>query len=380
MSSGLELFTADRLPQLSWPASEDAHYARRYLLAFMQAGPQHFISNVQQTQVLIARLAETIVPLTITDFHPENSYVCSPYGHYIRYGGYEETRHVMRPLLAATLRAAIRPLDLWLRYSAFDRVVMVNNWLLSTNLYPQLSAEAIGDLARALPELFADRAIVFRSVDAYQNPLLFHQLRQAGYRMILSRQVYYQEPEIALGKKQVRIDRKVLRSHPYTLSDDLYGSNDIARITELYSQLYLDKYSRMNPQFSEVFVHHLWQNHLCYFRVFRFEGRIDGVLAYYIRNGVMTPPIFGYDTSLPKEVGLYRLLSLQTLLEAQAHGIRMHASAGVGQFKRLRGGVAVSEYNAVFDRHLPAYRRAPWAFLEQVSERIARPLFRHYGF
>ena len=36
----------------------------------------------------------------------------------------------------------------------------------------------------------------------------------------------------------------------------------------------------------------------------------DDLLRYYVRNGVMTTPLFGYDTTLPPSAGLYRLLSI----------------------------------------------------------------------
>ncbi|MGQ0517184.1 hypothetical protein ACT453_43635, partial [Bacillus sp. D-CC] len=36
---------------------------------------------------------------------------------------------------------------------------------------------------------------------------------------------------------------------------------------------------------------------------------IDGVIAYFIRNGVMTTPILGYDTTSDQQQGLYRILT-----------------------------------------------------------------------
>ena len=36
---------------------------------------------------------------------------------------------------------------------------------------------------------------------------------------------------------------------------------------------------------------------------------IDGVIAYFIRDGVMTTPILGYHTNSDQQQGLYRILS-----------------------------------------------------------------------
>jgi len=104
------------------------------------------------------------------------------------------------------------------------------------------------------------------------------------------------------------------------------------------------------------------------------------VMGYFVRNGVMTQPFFGYDTTLPQKIGLYRLLTMVTLLEGMEHGLMVHASAGVGPFKKLRGGMPVIEYNAVYDRHLPLGRRLPWSVLKVLSDKIAIPVFQKYGF
>lgn len=93
----------------------------------------------------------------------------------------------------------------------------------------------------------------------------------------------------------------------------------------------------------------------------------------------MTQPVFGYDTALPQSVGLYRLLSAQVFAEAREHGLAMHLSAGAGGFKQARGATPTPEFLAVVDRHLPLYRRAPWALLESVGTRVGLPLLRRYG-
>ena len=76
-------------------------------------------------------------------------------------------------------------------------------------------------------------------------------------------------------------------------------------------------------------------------------------MGFFIRNGAMTQPLFGYDTSLPQEEGLYRLLTLITLQEGVQRNLLVHASGGVGKFKKVRGGKSVTEYNAVFTSIYP---------------------------
>lgn len=367
--------------EVAWPDSYDGRYARAYLTPFFEQAPHRLIANVYNTELRVAQVGDLVLPLTLSDFHPANSYVCSPYSHYVSYGGFEEVERLGNPAAERLIRLLLRPLAAFLRRQELDRVVYVNNWLLSTNLYPAIEPAQIVELAEALPGYFPDRPVIFRSVDGYRNPQLLDTLSRCGYRMVLSRQVYYQDPWVARTKKQFKVDRSVMRRSQYRFVDAReLGAAAIPRLCELYRLLYLEKYSTYNPQFTENFVRIALERQLLTLWALVREGCIDGVVGYFVRNGVMTQPFFGYDTRLPQELALYRLLSLKTLLEGEERGLLVHASAGVGPFKRLRGGVATIEYNAVYDRHLPAARRLPWTLLKVLADKIAVPLFRHYGF
>src|SRR5258706_13153155 len=97
-------------------------------------------------------------------------------------------------------------------------------------------------------------------------------------------------------------------------------------------------------------------------------GQINAVIGFFIRNGVMTQPLFGYDKSLTKEEGLYRVLTLITLQEGIERNLLVHASGGVGKFKKVRGGRSVIEYNAVYYKHLPIKRWGPWQLIRAISK------------
>jgi len=199
--------------------------------------------------------------------------------------------------------------------------------------------------------------------------------------MVFSRQVYYQLPDEALGKKQTKLDLSKYRKSQYRLLDDTQLSpTDAPRFAHLYRLLYLEKYSYFNPQFTETFFRLALEQGLFTFKAFAAKGRIDAVMGYFWRNGIMTQPIFGYDTHLPQSSGLYRLLSTQVVLEGQQGQLLINCSGGVGQFKRLRGGRPALEYNAVYSRHLPQKQRLPWLALQQLLNRVAAPVIQKYGF
>ncbi|RLT42087.1 MAG: GNAT family N-acetyltransferase [Chloroflexi bacterium] len=376
----VQFHTSKNTDQIVWPETEDGSYARRYLLPFLADGPQAYIRNVHNTELMVAQVGETLIPLTVTDFHADNSYICSPYSHYISYGGYEEVQRLDNPPAEALIRAALHPVAWYFRRARLDRVVYVNNWLLSTNLYPQLDEATIHALSQVLPEMFPDRTVIFRSVDERRNPLLLQTLRGRGYRMVLSRQVWYMQPEEARRTRQVKEDVRALRHHPYAVVDGKTLTDDeLSRCLELYNQLYLEKYSYYNPQFTTAFLRLARDADILQLRALRRDGQINGVMGFFVRNGLMTQPLFGYDTRLPVEEGLYRLLTLITLQEGQERNLLVHASGGVGKFKKIRGGKSVIEYNAVYDRHLPIQRRLPWRILQRISA-AAIPIFQRNDF
>jgi hypothetical protein len=376
----IQLFKQPSPASLPWPETEDGQYARRYLSPFLEKGCEVWIHNIHRTAFHILLAGQTVLPITVSDFDPANAYTCSPYNHYIAYGGYEEVHRLNNPPLEQLIRWALGPLAWYLRTSRFDQVVFINNWLLSTNLYPALDEASLKQTIEALPELYPDRPLVFRSVDPFRNPLLYNLLRQHGYKMVLSRQVWYIDPLKAARTRQLKNDIRILRHHPYQLiSGEQLQEADYPRLVDLYNQLYLNKYSLYNPQFSVEFLKLAQAQNLLAFRVLKKDNQIDGLFAYFIRNGVMTIPVLGYDTTLPSQAGLYRLLTLLSIQEAARLGLLQHASAGVGPFKKLRGGLSTIEYNAVFDRHLPRRRQLPWSLLQSIA-RQAEPFFKKHNF
>ncbi|HMQ53162.1 MAG TPA: GNAT family N-acetyltransferase [Anaerolineae bacterium] len=377
----LQLCDAANLASLAWPSTPDGDYARRYLTPLLTEGSLPYVANVH-TDLRLLRVEDRLLPLTLNRYHPENSYVCSPYNHYFAYGQ-EEFDKLGRPILVRLLRLLFNPINNYFRRCNFDHVVYVNNWLVSTNLYPALTSSQIEAASAFLRDCFPDRPIIFCSVDAWGNPLLVQTLLNLGYRMLFRRKVYYQhptEPEL-WQRKQIKVDLSKVRRSPYELVDhEQLTDDDAVRLAELYRLLYLDKYSTFNPQFTVRFIRLMLRERLLNFKAFRSEAGLAAALGYFVRNGVMTQPFFGYDTRLPAEAGLYRLLSMEVLLEGRRRGLRVNASAGVGHFKRLRGGRPVLEYHAVYDRHLPPAQRRPWTLLKLLLDKIAVPIINKYDF
>ena len=375
-----ELFTRENIHALTFPQTGDGDYARRYLLPLMMDGAQKYIRNVYNMQLMLAKVDDVIIPITVSDFHPDNSYTVSPYSHYVSYGGYEEVKHLNNPPVEALIKLLLFPVAWYFRKADLDKVAYVNNYLLSTNLYPSVNSDQLSALCEALPRWFPDRVIVFRSVDARKNPHLLDILKEKEYEMVLSRQVWYINTDEALRSRGYKEDARVLRNHKYEIVNgrDL-SDEDLVRALDLYNMLYLEKYSYYNPQFTLEFMKLARDEEILHLLALKRDGKINAVMGFFIRNGAMTPPLFGYDTSLPKEERLYRLLTQVNIQEAVRRNLLVHMSSGVGKFKKARGGKSVIEYNAVYYRHLPAWRQKPWKLIQAISK-YAIPYFQKMDF
>jgi hypothetical protein len=378
----VSLYDTTTIDTLPWTDSEVATLAKNYWVPLMKAGSSQFINNVN-SQLLALTIDNLVLPVTVNNRELENSYVCSPYSHYITYSK-EELYTLKNPPLEKLLELILNFMGLVLNLGEINQVVIVNNWLLSTNLYADLSKNQITAITSCLKERFPTHTLIFRSINTYINDDLFNTFQQNEYQMIGSRQVYLFNPkdQSAMRTKmrwRLKQDFNLIEKEGYEVIDHHQISlAEVPRLVELYNALYLEKYSYNNPQFNEHFLELALNSKSLQIQALRKEGRIDGVIGFYEINGVMTTPLLGYDTSLPQEVGLYRMLSAQLTLEATKRGIILHQSSGAASFKRFRGFIENIEYSAVFYQHLPFWRQLVWRLLGLLVNQIAVPLMKKY--
>jgi len=380
MDSQIKLYDSTNIDDLFWPDTEDAYYARMYLVQMIKNGVSAYINNIQ-TELKIITIDNLALPITINNAEYSNSYVCSPYTHYVTYA-IEELKALKSPVVEAILSCIIRILGIILKLGQINKVIHVNNWLISTNLYPELSGDQIRKITSFLKTKYPDHTIVFRSVNDYAYPNLTEKFQECGYRLIASRQVYFLDKDLIRGKAKwlIKKDFKLLDENRYKLLEPKeLTQDDIARIRELYNYLYLDKYSLANPQFNCNFIELALRDSILNIRAFKKDEKIDAVLGYFNRNGVMTTPLFGYDTNLPINTGLYRMLSAQLIKESEKLGLLLNQSSGAASFKRCRASTGHIEYNAIYNEHLSFKRRFCWSILEVMLNRLGISLLKNHN-
>jgi hypothetical protein len=355
-----------------------------YVRQFAKSTTQSLIRNVE-TSILALEVGGALVPMTVDNPRPGNCYVVSPTCAYTDYARYE-LGVVPRRELRATLKCLIAICERWFRRNRLDRVVHVNNWMLSTNLYGAWNGDGLEDLTETLAERYPDRAIAFRSLNSFSNGGLIGCLTRAGYLLIPSRQIYVQDCRQDQGRsftrhRDYKQDTRLVSTSSYRICRPDRDTDQafFERLEWLYNQLYLEKYTPLNPQFTARWMQNGHRDGwLDLIGLVSPEGRIDGVAGYVQRGDTMTTPVLGYDTALPQSIGLYRMLSWICTNEAIERRLALNCSAGAAAFKRSRGAVPHIEYCAVYIKHVEFQRKLAWRLLSGVLNRFAAPLLRRY--
>ena len=163
---GINYFDHENLSELNFADDADGKYARRVLLPLIEQGTRSFFNNVD-CQVAVLEVDGLLLPISITskDATVKNAFVCSPTTHYIDYCKREvDVEFSQQRIIGGILKVIIGCFSGLFVRPSFEQVVMVNNWLLSTNLYPPLTNETLRAINAFLVERFPDHAIVYLSL------------------------------------------------------------------------------------------------------------------------------------------------------------------------------------------------------------------------
>ena len=376
---------------MSGPALLDLDQLRRcdrsdpasaFIEAFAANGSRTYISNLT-TQVLALQLDGAVVPLTVNDAQYGEAFTCLPHSAYALYSkaelGMVDTG-AARPFLAAAANGT----GAFLRAARINRVVNINNWMMSTNLHARWSHASMPEIRSCLVGRFPDHFMAVRSLTDWTDSVLIRKMQADGWRLIPSRQIYVMEdPDAEWSAHSNR--RKDLRR--IELLDDeivdleMLGAGDAERISALYQDLYIRKYTSLNPALTPDFIRMTHEAGVMRYRGARDgRGSLSAIVGAFDDGRVLTPPVIAYDQSRPRSEGLYRTAMALAVLMACQSGMKLNWSAGAGKFKANRGGRPIMEYTAFYDRHLSRPRRLALAALDKAVRSFVAPFVQSKGF
>lgn len=348
----------------------------------MRTSLSEFITNAHSTVRLI-RFGDLHLPVTIEDGREGGTYVASPHNAYVLYARDEIDIVGLKGFSRSGAKATLGALDLWLKTLAINRTVHIDNWMLSTSLHGRWDGTGLAAIRKAVVEAYPDHLPIIRCVDEWTSPKLYANLERDGWTLLPSRQIWVTENLETDWKPRshTKSDRRAMRRSGLVVEDlETMSEADAARIAELYAQLYLDRYSALNPAYTPAFVKTAFESGALRWRVARgADGRIMASAGMRVAGDVVTVPMLGYDTTRPQSEALYRIASLLSSEWAMERGLRHHGSAGASTFKRNRGARGVIEYMAVSTEHLGWRRRQGIKALAHVMKRTMVPALQKQG-
>ena len=364
---------------MTTPAARNALAAA--VVEGFNAHPQGSLIRNAATTLTLHDWGGVHLPVSVNAGEPNGTFLCSPRVAWTDFIRAELPQFPDRRLVPA-IRAVVRGIEHLTRRAELDRIVHVNNWMLSTNLPAPVDPALCRQQTAELADRFPGYILAFRSLTERHSGALMAGLRDAGWLFLPARQVFLLD-DVArdgLTRRDSRNDARLWARGRFRL--EMPGSlteAEAERIAELYARLYLEKYTPLNPQFTPRYVRFAQQVGLLRFFVLRDEaGVIQAAGGLHHSDTDAAMPFLGYNTALDPKLGLYRLACHASSLEAARLGLRLNMSSGVARFKRSRGATGEIEYTAFHVRHLPGRRRRPFAALDLIARRIGIPLLRRH--
>jgi hypothetical protein len=317
---------------------------------------QALISN-WYADVKALMINDATLPVAIGCVKAGQTYLASPQHGFIDYAR-DECDQLSDASAQRWAKFGLSMAEPWFRALRLDESVSINAWGVSTHLYPSWSENTLMQLRERLVVEHPKRALWLRTLhEGYDAPLIEVAQRQ-GWQLWPSRVVYgfdWKTSSQWMKQRNNQIDQKLLQKTTLTsLFPKDFNASHAPAMAQLYQQLYVDKHSRWNAHYTPAYFQHAIEHQWLSFYGFADEqGRLIAFIGVFAQDGVMTTPMLGYDTSLPTELALYRLLMARVLRQSIEQQHYLNLGAGSANFKRMRGGVATHGMACIYAHHLP---------------------------
>jgi hypothetical protein len=227
-------YDSSTVKDLKWPDTDDARYCRKFVDPMFAQGISPYIGNVDDkiTRLKLLHIIpaesfeedqdevsispdEIVLPITVNikeDYERYNCFTASPYHHFITYGRDELYLNPIHPIIKFIMELILTFFSFFFKLTHLERVIIVNNWMLSTNLSTNLNPDQIEAITTYLCAKYPSHTIIFRSInDSITNDLLLR-FYKTNYLRIPSRMVYVidSRDEKAWKVRSMQQDLKVI--------------------------------------------------------------------------------------------------------------------------------------------------------------------------
>ena len=380
----IQIFGKESISKLDWNAVKNGNLLREFYEPLVKNSSRIFVRNSDH-QVEILQVGSQLYPLTIGKKSKKKTcYLFSFIAQYIDYAGEEVLEgdgfNKLQKTMVRFLFPLLRVLGYWL---GMEKSVFVNNFFLATNLYEKDTLLSHPSVSHHLKKHFPNRVIAFRSINESTDSGLLDQLKLHGGLPLACRQLYILDPNNGnfQKKRPVIRDRKLWEKTKGLQWQNVlqFDKKEIDILLTFYGNLYLKKYSELNPDYSSDFLEASMNSKILDFYILKdsVSKMPLAVQAVERTEHVVCTPFIGYDMSQPKNMGLYRLMHLKLMEIAIEEGKIFNMSSGASTFKKQRGGVPYFDYHIIFIDHLPKRLQWFWRKLYSISESMIKPTMKN---
>ena len=200
----MEIYGIENLNELKEGLFKEQEAFLSYFEALMTKGTRYFIENIN-CEVKILKTGNILIPLAITDSNYDDSLYVSMLSHYIKYTEEEFNKNNLK------FGFLFKVLEYLFIKNKVNKTIYVNQWFISTNLYPELNLEQIKQITDFLKTEYKDYAIIFKNITKEYNSGLYENLNRQGYKEIISRQIFIKDKKKEISSKQKTKIKKDLK-------------------------------------------------------------------------------------------------------------------------------------------------------------------------
>ena len=280
------------------------------------------------------------VSVAVVPRHKNASYIFSPRSAWFDYLAHECRR---KPLSAL----AIQFLGKIVSFLGIDKTAFIGNYPISTSIWTESQMEEIPSIATTIMTSQPKHFIGIRNILPHRHAKLIKQLAHLDFKAIPSRVIY--EFDLRSGLTQtpshLKRDLSLLKKLNLTIKiATALTQQEIIRVHQLYQQIYLEKHSLLNPQYTlQFFDQVVNQRIMTCLMIGNSSNSIVSFALICTSGETISIPALGYDSEYELE-GSYRVLFAAIYTHAKNAQALLNYSSGAGDFKRKRGGIPYLEY------------------------------------
>jgi hypothetical protein len=380
----IKIFGKESISRLDWNSVENGGALREFYEPLVKYSSRIFVRNSDH-QVEILQVGPKLYPLTIG--RKSNEKVCYLFSFLAQYIDYTREEVLegrsysgSQKIIAKFLFPFLRLLGSWM---GMERTVFVNNFFLATNLYEKDTLLSDPSVTQYLKKYYPNKVVAFRSINESTDSRLLNKMKLRGGLPLACRQLYILDPKRSNFQKK----RPVIRDRKHwEKTKDLFWQKvsefdrkEVNTLLYFYQDLYLKKYSKLNPDYTADFLEVTMNLGILDFYILReTDSNLPlAVQAVECTKDVVCTPFIGYDRRRPKKIGLYRLMHLKLMEIAIEEEKIFNMSSGASSFKKQRGGVPYFDYHIIFIDHLPKRVQWFWTQFYSISESMIKPAMKN---